>query len=65
MKHQVVSIFSEKITEMVELSETEVFESAGEVDKTDGAFESTVKEVLARVLLAFPNESLTIIVQSE
>ena len=43
---EVVSIFSEKITEIVEFSETKVFESAGEVDKTVGPFESTVKEVI-------------------
>lgn len=37
----------------------------GEIDETVGAVVSTVKEVIASVLLAFPAESLTIIVQSE
>ena len=42
---EVVSIVSEKVTEMVELTETEVSELDGEVEETVGAVVSTVKEV--------------------
>ena len=39
---EVVSIVSEKVTEMVELTETEVSESDGEVDDTVGEVVSVV-----------------------
>ena len=39
--------------------------SVGEIDETVGAVVSTVNEVIASVLLAFPAESVTIIVQLE
>ena len=41
-----VLIASEKVTEMVELLETEVAESAGEVDKTVGAVVSMMRSLL-------------------
>ena len=41
-----VLIASEKVTEMVELIETEVAESAGEVDETVGAVVSSVSLVI-------------------
>ena len=46
MVTEVVSIASEKVTEMFELIETEVSESAGEVDVTVGAVVSTVVPVV-------------------
>ena len=60
-----VSIDSEKVMEIDVPTETPVWLSVGEIDETVGAVVSTVKEVIASVLLAFPAESLTIIVQSE
>ena len=82
---EVVSIDSEKVTEIDEETETDEAESAGEVSlskddplsvdltmfpeaptatNTPGDV-STVKEVISKVLLTFPAESVTVIVQSE
>ena len=60
-----LSIVSEKVTEMLSLTETLLWLSVGEIDETVGTVVSTVKEVIVSVLLAFPAESVTIIVQSE
>ena len=62
---EVVFIASEKVTEMLSLIETPLWLSVGEIDETVGAVDSTVKEVIVSVLLAFPAESVTIIVQLE
>ena len=62
---EVLSIASEKVIEMLSVSETEVLLSVGEVEITNGVVASTLKGVIARVLLAFPSESVTIIVQLE
>ena len=62
---EVVSIASEKVTEIVSLTETPLWLSVGEIDETVGSVDSTVKEVIVSVLLAFPAESVTIIVQLE
>ena len=67
---ELVSIVSEKVTETVDVIETEVSPSEGELDETVGgvvsaAVESTMNEVIVRVLLIFPAESVTLIVQSE
>ena len=60
-----LSIDSEKVTEMVEPIETDDAESDGEVELTVGEVVSTVKEVIVNVLLTFPAESVTVMVQSE
>ena len=60
-----LSIDSEKVTEIVVPIETDDAESEGEVELTVGAVVSTVKEVIANVLLMFPAESVTVIVQFE
>ena len=62
---EVVSIASEKVTEILSLIEISLWLSVGEIDETVGAVDSTVKEVIASVLLTFPAESVTLIVQSE
>ena len=60
-----LSIDSEKVTEMVEPIETDDAESDGEVELIVGEVVSTVKEVIVNVLLTFPAESVTVMVQSE
>ena len=67
---ELVSIVSEKVTETFDVIETEVSPSEGELVDTVGgvvsaAVESTMNEVIVRVLLIFPAESVTLIVQSE
>ena len=62
---EVVSIAPEKVTEILSLIEISLWLSVGEIDETVGAVDSTVKEVIVSVLLAFPAESVTIIVQLE
>jgi hypothetical protein len=61
----VLSIASEKVTEMLSLIETPFWLSEGEIEETVGAVVSGVLEVVRRVLLTFPAESVTLIVQSE
>jgi hypothetical protein len=60
-----VSIDSEKVTEIVVPIETDDAESDGEVELTVGAVVSTTNEFTLNALLAFPVESVTVIVQSE
>ena len=60
-----LSIDSEKVTEMVEPIETDDAESDGEVELTVGEVASTTNELIVKELLAFPAESVTIIVQFE
>jgi F420-0:gamma-glutamyl ligase len=56
---EAVLIASEKVTEMVELLETEVAESAGEVDETVGLVPSVTRVMLSEVTTeTFPAESL-------
>ena len=62
---EVVSIDSEKVAEMFSVTETSLWLSVGEIDKTVGKVVSTVKEVIANVLLVFPAESVRITVQLE
>jgi len=62
---EVESIASEKVTEMLSLIETPLWLSVGEIEETVGAVDLTVKEVIVSVLLAFPAESVTLIVQFE
>ena len=61
----VVSIASLKVTAIVELTETEVAESAGEDEETVGAVESMMNDVIVSVSLTYPKESVTVIVQFE
>ena len=60
-----LSIDSEKVTEMVEPIETDDAESDGEVELTVGEVVSNTNEFIVKELLAFPAESVTVIVQSE
>ena len=60
-----LSIDSEKVTEMVEPIETDDAESDGEVELTVGDVASTTNEFIVKELLAFPAESVTLIVQFE
>ena len=60
-----LSIDSEKVTEMVEPIETDDAVSDGEVELTVGEVASTTNEFIVKELLAFPAESVTVIVQSE
>jgi hypothetical protein len=60
-----VEIASLKITATVVDGELKVELSSGLTEETVGLVLSTIKEVIARVLLAFPSESVTTIVQSE
>ena len=60
-----LSIDSEKVTEMVEPIETDDVESDGEVELTVGEVVSTTNELIVKELLAFPAESVTVIVQFE
>ena len=62
---EVVSIASEKVTEMLSVIETPLWLSEGEIEETVGTVVSTVKEVIVRVLLTFTAESVTLIVQFE
>ena len=62
---EVVSIASEKVTEMLSLIERLLWLSVGEINEIVGAIVSIVKEVISNVLLTFPAESLTEIVQLE
>ena len=60
---EVVSIDSENVTEMFSLTETPVWLSVGDIEATAGAVVSTTKVFTFNVLLAFPAESVTVMVQ--
>ena len=60
-----LSIDSEKVTEIVEPIETDDAESDGEIELTVGEVVSTTNEFIVKELLAFPAESVSIIVQFE
>ena len=62
---ELLSTSSEKVIEILSFSETEVALFAGDVEITYGVVASTLKEVIDKVLLTFPAESVTRIVQSE
>ena len=61
---EVLSIASEKVTEMLLLIETPLWLSVGEIDETVGAVVSvvTVKEVIVREPLKFVSDLLVVIV---
>jgi hypothetical protein len=48
---EVVSIASEKVTEILSLIETPLWLSVGEIDETVGVVVSTVNDVIVSVLL--------------
>jgi len=62
---EVLSIDSEKITEIFSLTETELVRlSVGEVEETVGAVVSTIKVFTLNAVLGFPAESVTVMEQS-
>ena len=60
---EVLSIASEKVTEMLSLIETPLWLSVGEIEETVGAVVSTIKGSIDQVTLPFPAESVTLNVQ--
>jgi hypothetical protein len=60
-----VSIDSEKVTEIDVPMEIPVWLSVGEVDETVGAIISITNVLTLNELLVFPEDSVTVIVQSE
>jgi hypothetical protein len=61
----VLSIDSEKVTEIFSLTETELWLSVGEVEETVGAVVSTIKVFTLNAVLGFPAESVTVMEQFE
>ena len=61
---EVLSIASEKVTEMLSLIETPLWLSVGEIDETVGAVVSITNELIFNVTLLL-EVSVTVIVQSE
>ncbi|SVD95107.1 uncharacterized protein METZ01_LOCUS447961, partial [marine metagenome] len=51
---EVLSIDSEKVTEIFSLTETELWLSVGEVEETVGAVVSTIKVFTLNAVLGFP-----------
>ncbi len=62
---EVLSIDSEKVTEIFSITETELWLSVGEVEETVGAVVSTTKVFTLNAVLGFPAESVIVMVQSE
>jgi hypothetical protein len=62
---EVLSIDSEKVTEIFSLTETELWLSVGEVEETVGAVVSTIKVFTLNAVLGFPAESVTVMEQFE
>ena len=60
-----VSIDSEKVMEIDVPTETPVWLSVGEIDETVGAVVSITNVLTLNELLVFPEESVTVNVQSE
>ena len=60
----VLSIDSEKVTDILSLTPTELWLSVGDVEETVGAVVSIVKELTERVLLVLLELSETLMVQS-
>ena len=60
----VLSIDSEKVTDILSLTPTELWLSVGDVEESGGAVVSIVKELTERVLLALLELSETLMVQS-
>jgi hypothetical protein len=62
---EVLSIDSEKITEILSLTETELSLSSGEVEETVGAVVSTTNVFTGNASLVFPAESVIVMEQFE
>ena len=62
---EVLSIDSEKVTEILSLTETELWLSVGEVEETVGAVVSTTNVFTSNAVLVFPAESVIVMVQFE
>ena len=62
---EVLSIDSEKVTEILSLTETELLSLVGEVSETVGAVISTTNVFTFNVVLVFPAESVIVMVQFE
>ena len=62
---EVLSIDSEKITEILSLTETELSLSSGEVEETVGAVVSTKKVFTIHAVLGLPAGSVTVMEQVE
>ena len=62
---EVLSIDSEKVTEIFSLTETELWLSVGEVEETVGAVVSTTNVFTSNGVLVFPAESVIVMVQFE
>ena len=62
---EVLSIDSEKVTEILSLTETELLSLVGEVAETVGAVVSNIKVFTLNAVLGFPAESVTVMVQFE
>ena len=62
---EVLSIDSEKVTEILSLTETELLSLVGEVAETVGVVVSTIKVFTLSAVLGFPAESVTVMVQFE
>ena len=60
-----VSIDFEKVTEIDVPTEIPVWFSVGEIDETVGAVASITNVLTLNEILVFPEESVTVIVQSE
>jgi hypothetical protein len=60
---EVLSIDSEKVTEILSLTETELLSLVGEVEETVGAVVSIVKGLTGRALLWLLALSVTLMVQ--
>jgi hypothetical protein len=60
---EVLSIDSEKVTEILSLTETELLSLVGEVAETVGAVVSNTNVFTLNTVLGFPAESVTVMVQ--
>ena len=62
---EVLSIASEKVTEMLVLIETRICLLVGEIEETVGAVVSTANVFTLNAVLGFPAESVIVMVQFE
>jgi hypothetical protein len=62
---EVLSIASENVTVMLSVIDTELWLSVGDIEDTVGAVASTTNVFTLNALLAFPAESVTVMVQFE
>ena len=62
---EVLSIDSEKVTEILSLTEIELLSLVGEVEETVGAVVSTTNVFTSNGVLVFPAEAVIVMVQFE